>query len=116
MASLRVTVAHAIPQRPPIRLVPGQQVQLKDHDADWPAFVFVATEDGAGWVPERYLDTSSDPAVVLTAYDTTELPTAVGEELTLLERDDPSGWAFVSNADGRQGWVPLNTVEPVAEG
>jgi hypothetical protein len=111
MTLLRATVAHTIPQRAPIQLAPGQQVQLKKHDPDWPAFVFVASEDGEGWVPERYLETSSDPAVVLTAYDTTELPTTAGEELTLLERDDPSGWAFVSNAEGRQGWVPLNTVE-----
>ena len=58
-------------------------------DSDWPAFVFITTDDGAGWVPERHLDTSSNPAVVITAYDTTELATAAGEELTLLERDDP---------------------------
>ena len=115
MTTLRATAAHTIPQRPPIRVVPSQQVQAGHHNTDWPAFVFITTDDGAGWVPERYLDTSSDPAVVVTAYDTTELATAVGEELTLLERDDPSGWALVRNAEGRKGWVPQSTVEPVPE-
>lgn len=112
MSALRATKAHTIPQRPSIRVVPGQHVQAGPRDTDWPAFVFVTSEDGAGWVPERHLDTSSDPAVVVTAYDTTELATNAGEELTLLERDDPSGWALVRNAAGRTGWVPLSTVEP----
>ena len=115
MTRLHATATHTIPQRPPVRVTPGQQVQVGDRDTDWPAFVFITTDDGAGWVPERYLDTSSDPAVVVTAYDTTELATAAGQELTLLERDDPSGWALVRNAEDRKGWVPLSTVEPVPE-
>jgi len=112
---LRATKAHTIPDRPPIRVVPGQRVKAGQHDTEWPAFVFITTDDGAGWFPARHLDRSSDPAVVLIAYDTTELATVAGEELTLLERDDPSEWALVRNAQGRQGWVPLSTVEPVSE-
>lgn len=112
MTRLRATASHTIPERPPIQVSPGQQVQAGERDTDWPAFVFVTTDDGAGWVPGRHLDTSSDPAVVLTAYDTTELPTTAGEELTLITRDDPSDWAWVRNAAGREGWVPLRTVEP----
>jgi hypothetical protein len=113
MTRLRATEAHMIPDRPPIQLVPGQRVRAGQHDTQWPAFVFVTTDDGAGWVPERYLDTSCDPAVVITGYNTTELATAAGDELTLIEQDDPSGWAWVRNAAGRQGWVPLRTVEPI---
>jgi hypothetical protein len=75
--------------------------------------VFVTTGDGTGWVPERYLDTSRDPAVVITGYDTTELATTAGEELTLIAPDNPSGWAWVRNAAGQEGWVPLRTVMPV---
>jgi hypothetical protein len=40
---------------------------------------------------------------VITAYDTTELATTAGEELTLIEHDDPSGWAWVRNASGPGG-------------
>ena len=113
MTRLRATTAHAIPQRPPIRVVPGERVRAGQRDAEWPAFVFVTTGGGAGWIPERHLDTSSDPAVVVTGYDTTELATTAGEHLILVERDDPSGWAWVRNTTGREGWVPLRTVEPV---
>lgn len=112
MTRLRATTSHAIPERRPIRLISGQQVRVERRDTEWPEFVFVTTSDGAGWVPERYLDTSSDPAVVITGYDTTELSTTAGEELTLLQRDDTSGWVWVRNAAGREGWVPLRTIEP----
>ena len=81
MTRLHATAAHTIPERPPIQVTPGQQVQAGQRDTDWPAFVFITTDDGAGWVPERHLDTSSDPAVVITGYDTTELATAVGHQL-----------------------------------
>ena len=103
MTRLRATAAHTIPQRPPIQVTPGQQVQAGQQDTDWPAFVFITTSDGAGWVPRRHLDTSSDPAVVTIAYDTTELATTAGEELTLINQDDPSGWAWVRNAAGLAG-------------
>ncbi len=75
--------------------------------------MYVTTDDGAGWIPERCLDTSCDPAIVSTGYDTTELATAAGEELTLITQDNASGWAWVRNAAGREGWVPLRTVEPM---
>jgi len=113
MTRLRASKAHPIPQRAPIRVVPGQKVQAGRRDTEWPAFVLITTDDGAGWVPERLLDTSSDPVVVIGAYDTTELATIAGEELTVIERDDPSGWVRVRNTAGQEGWVPSSTVEPV---
>lgn len=113
MTRLRAITAHTIPQRPPIHVVPGQRVRAGKRDGQWPAFVFVTASDGAGWIPERYLDTSSAPAVVLTGYDTTELATTAGEVLTLIERDDPGGWAWIRNAAGQEGWVPMSTVEPM---
>ena len=115
MTRLRATAPHEIPDRPPIQVMPGQHVQVEQRDTEWPAFVFITTGNGAGWVPERHLDTSSDPAETITSYDTTELATTAGEELILIERDDPSGWARVRNAAGNEEWVPLRTVEPVPE-
>jgi hypothetical protein len=114
MTRLRATSNHDIPDRPPIQVVSGQRVRAGRRDTEWPEFVFITTGDGAGWVPERCLDTSSDPAIVLVGYDTTELATTAGEELTLVERDDPSGWAWVRNAAGQEGWVPLRTVAPMS--
>ena len=80
-------------------------------DTEWPEFVFVTTPHGAGWVPARHLTESSGHGVVRTAYDTTELPTQAGDELEVLVEDVVSGWAWCRAAGGREGWVPVRTVE-----
>jgi hypothetical protein len=113
MTMVRAVKAHEIPGRPPIQAAVGQNVQVGNQDTTWPAFVFVTTDDGSGWVPARHIDTGSEPPVMVAPYDTTELATAVGELLTVLVIDDPSGWVWVRNAAGREGWVPGNTIEPV---
>lgn len=110
MAAVRAVKAHAIPDRAPLRVSPGQRVTVGEHDTHWPAFVFVTADNGSGWVPSRYL---GPDGTVLTPYDTTELPTVAGDLLTVLARDDESGWLWVRAAEGREGWVPIDTVEPV---
>jgi uncharacterized protein YgiM (DUF1202 family) len=91
-------------------------VRVGARDTTWPAFVFVTTEDGrSGWVPSRHIDTSSAPPVMLVPYDTSELPTSAGEVLAVLARDDLSGWIWVRNSGGQEGWVPDNTIEQVDE-
>jgi len=51
------------------------------------------------------------PAVVRTEYDTTELPTAVGEVLDVLIEDLQRGWLWCRSGSGREGWVSVKTVE-----
>lgn len=34
--------------------------------------------------------------------------------LTIIARDEDSGWIWVQSATGREGWVPDDTVEPLA--
>jgi hypothetical protein len=104
-------VAHEIPDRPPLRLSVGQHVDIGDRDTEWPEFVFVTSPQGAGWVPERHLSIGSGSSVVRTAYDTTELPTRVGEVLEVLSEDLASGWLWCRSSAGREGWVPVNTLD-----
>lgn len=105
--------AHEIPERPPIRVEVGERVQVGERDTDWPAFVFVTAQSGSGWVPERHLDRRDDGAIVTAGYDTTELPTAEGEELEALREDAISGWVWCRAKSGREGWVPERTLCPV---
>lgn len=111
---VRAVRAHEIPGRAPLRLSPGQQVTVGRRDDHWPAFVFVTAADGEGWVPARHLDAESGSATVAEPYDTTELPTTAGEPLTVIARDEDSGWIWVQSGTGREGWVPDDTVEPLA--
>jgi hypothetical protein len=109
----RIVVAqspHEIPDRPPIRLEVGDRVQVGERDSDWTAFVFVTTQTGSGWVPERHLDREGAMGAMTQAYDTTELPTELGEELEVLHEDSPSGWLWCRAKSGREGWVPERTV------
>jgi hypothetical protein len=104
-------VAHEIPDRSPIRVSVGQRVDVGERDTEWPEFVFVTTLQGSGWVPARHLSAPSESAVVQTEYDTTELPTHVGEVLDVVAEDLASGWLWCRSRGGREGWVPLKTLE-----
>jgi hypothetical protein len=110
MRRVRATLAHQIPKRSPIRLAVGDEVAVGDRDQEWPEFVFVTTPNGAGWVPARHVSPSSGSSVVVEEYDTTELPTEVGDLLEVIHEDIDSGWIWCRSAVGRQGWVPIKTV------
>jgi SH3 domain len=112
---VRARTAHQIPDRPPLRLDVGEEVHAGDRDTEWTAFVFVVAQHGAGWVPARYLSQPSGPAIVRTAYDTTELPTQAGEILEVVAEDPDSGWLWCRSGSGREGWVPVKTLEEVAD-
>jgi len=103
--------AHEIPERPPLRLAVGDEVQVGERATHWPEFVFVTGAAGTGWVPARHLSQPSGRAVVHTAYSTTELPTQSGEALDVLVEDLVSGWLWCRSSRGREGWVPLSTIE-----
>jgi hypothetical protein len=87
-------------------------VSVGRRDTQWPEFAFVTSDHGEGWVPARYLSAGDGEAVVLTAYDTTELQTEVGDVLEVLEEDTIGGWLRCRTGNGREGWVPTETVKP----
>lgn len=102
---------HEIPLRPALRIVPGGKAIVGDQATEWPAFVFITTDKGSGWVPQRCLTADRPTARVIHAYDTQELPVVVGTVLTLVEDDPDSGWSWCVAADGQAGWVPHRVFE-----
>ena len=110
MRRVMATVAHEIPDRAPLRLSVGQRVDVGERDREWPEFVFVTAPQGSGWVPARHLSAASGSAVVQTDYDTTELPTHVGEVLDVIAEDLASGWVWCRSREGCEGWVPVKTL------
>lgn len=113
MRHVRVSVAHRIPDRAPVRLAVGEEVLAGERDTQWPEFVFVTSSHDGGWVPARHLSQPAGPAVVQAAYDTTELPTRVDEVLEVVDEDPASGWLWCRSGDERLGWVPISTVEDI---
>lgn len=96
----------------PLILTAGEAVTVGRRDTTWPAFVFVATSHGEGWVPARHLSADLGPAVVMTPYDTTELVLTAGQTVEVLDRDDESGWWWCAAEDGTAGWVPMDALVP----
>jgi len=109
----RAPSGHEVPARNPIRLKPGDEVTIGEQDRQWPAFAFVTSSSGQGWVPSRHLSATDGAASVITPYDTTELALAAGEEVVVLDRDDASGWWWCRRADGTEGWVPASALDPI---
>jgi hypothetical protein len=112
---VRAIRAHVGPDRPPISVAAGEHVEVGERDTTWPAFAFVTTTGGSGWVPARYIRPDAGPrnGVMLEPYDTTELTTVAGEMLTVVATDELSGWTWVRNTAGLEGWVPDNSIEHV---
>ena len=106
-----VRSAHQPPDRPPLKVVPGEVVRVGERDTEWAEFVFVTIPRGAGWVPARYLSAPAGEAIVLEPYDTRELATEPGDVLEVVIEDLQSGWLWCRSGDGREGWVPARTVD-----
>lgn len=102
---------HDVPDRPPIQISVGELVSVGEHSPDWPAFVFVTTAHGEGWVPSRHLTEEEGVATVAADYDTTELPVAAGETVEVLRRDDASGWWWCRSETGAEGWIPVSALD-----
>ena len=100
---------HEVPARPAIQISVGERVLVGQRSPDWPAFVFVTSDLGEGWVPSRHLTTAKGTATVEADYDTTELPVAAGDSVEVLTRDDASGWWWCRSEAGNEGWVPRSS-------
>jgi hypothetical protein len=73
----------------------------------YPGWIWCTDEHGNhAWVPEAYVSVVGETCVLTRDYDSRELEVEVGEMVQVLETE--SGWAWVLNDEGRNGWVPLD--------
>ena len=61
-----------------------------------------------GWVPESYLEIFETNCKAVQDYDATELTVKIGEEF-LIEKEE-SGWFWLNDEKGKEGWVPKKNV------
>jgi hypothetical protein len=108
---IRALRTHVVPDRPSLIILPGDEVEIGERSLEWPAFVFVTAELGEGWVPERHFTSDRARAVAVTRYDTVELAVDQGDVLTVVERDDESGWWWCQSDSGEVGWVPVGILD-----
>ena len=105
MIEAKVIKPHVAEYPNPLKLTRGQKVDLKEHSAEWPGWIYAKIEDGnAGWIHESYLDIKGAQGTVGRDYDATELTVNAGEILKILDRK--SGWCLCQRDSGEIGWVP----------
>ncbi len=106
----RAISGHEVPDGPATHFSVGERVSVGRRSPDWPAFVFVTSALGEGWVPSRHLSVEQGAATVEAPYDTTELRVAAGQTVEVLGRDDASGWWWCRSEAGDEGWVPRSVM------
>lgn len=89
----------------------GDILGVGHRDRQWTTYVWVTDQGGhAGWVPDTYLEmTSEHEAVATRDYDATELTIVKDEIVDVLE--EAGGWTHCRNAGGIDGWVPSAKIQ-----
>lgn len=106
----KIIVEYISPFPEPLKIRKGDQVQLIEKESEWPGWIWCINKNGKeGWVPRSYLKLQDDHAILLQDYDATELSAKVGERFVIKEEE--SGWFWVSDKEGRKGWIPIKNVE-----
>jgi len=104
-----VTAAHRAPDRPPLRIEPGDSVTLGERDSEWPQFVWTSLATGlGGWMPSMLFDREEGEATAMRSYDTRELGADEGESLVL--HHELAGWWWAENTQGTSGWIPARVL------
>jgi len=104
-----VIASHRAPDRPAIRIEPGDNVTLGERDSEWPKFIWTALATGlGGWVPAALFDRDQGTATALQPYDTRELDAEEGETLVL--HQEMADWWWAENMQGASGWIPARVL------
>lgn len=101
----------------PLTVTAGEILQVSARRDLWnnnPAWVWIWCSDPrgkSGWVPLNLLDahSGSSTGTARYTYSAAELSVAVGETLTVYKHE--SGWAWCTNQQGTNGWVPLEHIK-----
>jgi len=98
------------PYTEPLKIRKGEILQIGNKESEWSGWVWCMNKTGKErWVPRNYIDIQGNTGIMLQDYDATELNVSNGEELKI-EKEE-SGWIWVSNNEGKQGWVPLDNLK-----
>lgn len=104
------------PYPDPIRVASGERVTVDiEKKTTIVGWVWCTSRAGrSGWVPEAYMERQGMAGIMKSDYDAIELSVHVGDLLTVHKLESNFYWA--TDRSGRQGWVPVEHVEPVQSG
>lgn len=107
----RVVKPYAPEPGQPVQLQAGDIVYIGEESPVYPGWVRVRVPDGRKtWAPEGYVrGREGGEGRVLVEYDARELQVERDTLVTMLL--EYRGWTWVRTDDGREGWLPLETLE-----
>jgi uncharacterized protein YgiM (DUF1202 family) len=110
---MRVVRDHEPVYPDPIRVRAGERVRLGREDDEFPGWVWCTASDGReGWTPLAILRREGLDGVARRDYSAVELSVRKGQRVEA--REELSGWTWVLDAEGREGWVPRECLAPDA--
>jgi uncharacterized protein YgiM (DUF1202 family) len=112
----RVITNYQAPFPDPIRTKAGEIVTIDpEKKTDIPGWIWCTSRAGkSGWVPEVYVDRQGNTGSMRCNYDAVELTIYIGDILTVHKMESAFYW--VTDRNGRQGWVPAAHIEPYPPG
>ena len=110
LKNCKVICDYRSPYTEPLLIRKGEILQIGNKESEWPGWVWCMIQDGKErWVPRKYIDIQGNSGIMLEDYEATELAVSIGEKLKI-EKEE-SGWVWVTNMEGKKGWVPLENVK-----
>ena len=98
------------PYTEPLITRQGDILKIDIKESEWHGWVWCMNKDGIErWVPRNYLDIHGTSGTLIQDYEATEVSVSIGDEL-VIEKEE-SGWVWVSNVEGKKGWVPLENIK-----
>ncbi|MFW9769043.1 MAG: SH3 domain-containing protein [Candidatus Thorarchaeota archaeon] len=117
MKILKVIKNHVNEFHVPLIAAKGEFVQGEKRETEYEGWLWCQNSAGVNaWVPETYLEKTSDPGKFqfLKDYNSRELTIDEGQEVIVLDED--SEWAWVRTTLGEEGWIPLANLQDLKEG
>ncbi|MFW9987779.1 MAG: SH3 domain-containing protein [Candidatus Odinarchaeota archaeon] len=110
----RVIKKYESPYTVPLLITKGEILSIDEKESEWSGWIWCTNKKGLSrWVPESYLEVKDNIGKVKQDYNATELSVNVGEELFIEEEE--AEWYWVTNQQGKSGWVPIKNVKIIKE-
>ncbi len=107
---LVVADAYESPYPRSIAFARGERLAFERRPSEWEGWIWGTAPDGReAWVPEAWVSIEGGHCTLQRDYDAVELSVEAGDEV-VAERFE-SGFAWVEDARGRRGWVPLRCLK-----
>ena len=96
----------------PFKAIKGEILQCEERSTQWEGWLYCKNKEGFnGWTPKAFLsqiENNLGTYQLIHSYNAIEISANEGDSVELKESE--SGWAWVINKNGEEGWIPLENL------